>query len=281
MNYIKSTALIINLWLMLAATALQADAADPGQAHYLGNAGVMVARGANKVLFDPFFRNDYGVYDLVPEAIENAIFEGVPPYDDIDAVFVSHHHDDHFDPKLLVQYLAAWPDIELYAPQQAVDRLLATVQMVDEAVLGRIHGLAMENRAEPLQVRTGELLIEAVEVAHAGWPSRNTEVDNLAFRVTMDKATTVVHMGDADKATEHYEPHRDYWQARQVDLAFAPVWLLLTEQGLFVLDEYVDADHEIGVHVYDRVPDNPEDRPSDFDGLDIFTDPGEMRSLEQ
>ena len=78
----------------------------------------------------------------------------------------------------------------------------------------------------------------------------------------------------SETGTLHFKKPR-----RDVQLVFAPVWLLLTEQGLFVLDEYVDAQHEIGVHVYDRVPDHPEDRPSDFDGLDIFTAPGEVRDI--
>ena len=268
------------LCLSSAFALAQADETHAGQAHYLGNAGVMVARGETRVLFDPFFRNDYGAFELVPEEIESAIFEGLAPYNSIDAVFVSHHHEDHFDPNLLVAYLEAWPDIALYAPQQAVDTLLTAVQAVDEMVLDRIHALAMEDGADPLEFRAGGLLIEAVEVPHAGWPGRNTEIDNLAYRVTIDHATTVVHMGDADKATEHYEPYRDYWEARDVELAFAPVWLLLTEQGLFVLDEYVNAEHDIGVHVYDSVPDNPEDRPPEFDGLDIFTAPGEVRGLQ-
>ena len=280
MNNLLSRTLTVILCFFLQSTLAHADAVHAGQAHYLGNAGVMVERGQSKVLFDPFFRNDYGVYDLVPEEIERAIFAGSPPYDGIDAVFVSHHHDDHFDAKLLVAYLETWQEIELYAPQQAVDMLLASVQAIDETVLDRIHGLAMESAAEPVKTRAGELLIEAVEVAHAGWPSRNTEVDNLAFRVTIDSSTTIVHMGDADKATEHYEPHREYWEARKVQLAFAPVWLFLTDQGLYVLDDYVGADHQIGVHVYDRVPDDPDDRPAEFDGLDIFTEPGEVRSIE-
>lgn len=279
MKYISCVLSLFVLLLLTTFGAAQADATAGGQAHYLGNAGVMVARGDAKVLFDPFFRNDYGVYDLVPEDIEQSIFAGLPPFDGVDAIFVSHQHDDHFDPALVVAYLREWPEIDLYAPEQAVGLLLESVQSVEPAVLDRIHGLALESDADSLEIRAGSMLIEAVQIAHAGWPSRNTEIDNLAFRVTIDEATTIVHLGDADKATEHYEPQREYWQAREAQLAFAPVWLLLTDQGQFVLDEYVDAEHTIGVHVYDRVPDAPEDRPADFDGLDILTQPGEIREL--
>jgi L-ascorbate metabolism protein UlaG (beta-lactamase superfamily) len=266
-------------FIFLRASAF-ADDDHALQAQYLANAGVMVAKGDTKVLFDPFFRNDYGAYDLVPSDLEQAVLDGVPPFDGIDAVFVSHNHDDHFDAEILVAYLNRWPDVELYAPQQAVDLILNSEHSPGMDVLDRIHGLAGEQGNDSFEVHAHELIIEAIEVAHAGWPSQNTEVDNLAFRVTLDEDTTVVHMGDADKSGEHYEPHREYWEARIPRVAFAPVWLLLTEPGRYVLDEFVGADHVIGVHVYKSVPDDPANRPADFDGVDIFTRPGEIREID-
>lgn len=266
--------------LTVFQSAAFADGDHPLQAHYLANAGVMVAKGESKVLFDPFFRNDYDAYDLVPPDIEQAILDGAPPFDGVDAVLISHHHDDHFDPKLVVAYLQRWPDIELYAPQQAIDVLLNSAHAPDIALLDRIHGLAMDEGGDAIELHAGDLLIEAVEIAHAGWPSRHTEVDNMTFRVSLDPHTTVVHLGDADKSREHYEPHREFWESRTPILAFAPVWLLLSEPGRLVLEEYVDSEHVIGVHVWKTVPDDPADRPADFDGLDIFTEPGEVREVQ-
>ncbi len=75
-------------------------------------------------------------------------------------------------------------------------------------------------------------------------------------------------------------PHTSFWQARSTDLAMVPVWLLLTDKGRYVLDRHVDAEHAIGIHVYKRVPDKAEDRPPNFEGLDIFTSPGETRDFE-
>ena len=250
------------------------------EAHYLANAGVMVAQGSSKVLFDPFFRNDYGVFDLVPGDMERAIFEGEAPWDGVDAVFISHQHDDHFDPALLVAYLARWPEVQMYAPQQAVDQLLVAQPNVSESVLNRINGLALGPDSKPAEIIAGDIQIEAVQVAHAGWPSRHTEVHNVAFRVTLGDSATVVHLGDADKGREHYEPHRDYWAAREVRVAFAPIWLFLTEPGQYVLSEYVDAEFPIGVHVDDRVPDDPAARPARFREIDLFAQPGETRSFD-
>ena len=257
-----------------------ADEHSETVAHYLANAGVMVAKADAKVLFDPFFRNDYGAYDLVPAATEEAIFAGLPPWDGVDAIFISHHHDDHFDPALVVAYLRKWPTVEAFAPQQAVDVLLAAESTIDEAVLHRIHGLTLDTGSESAAIDANGLEIEAVYVPHAGWPGRHTETDNLIFRVSLDSATTVVHMGDADKNRAHYDAHGEFWQERQTQLAFAPVWLFLTDQGRYILEEYVDADHAIGVHVDNRVADEPDERPGNFEGLDLFTQPGETREFD-
>ena len=39
---------------------------DQGSATYLGNEAVMVSLDDTKIIFDPFFHNNFGVYQLVP-----------------------------------------------------------------------------------------------------------------------------------------------------------------------------------------------------------------------
>jgi L-ascorbate metabolism protein UlaG (beta-lactamase superfamily) len=273
----QSFALIVIAWL---STASHADDAATLRVHYLANAGVMIAHGDTKILFDPFFRNDYGQFELLPKEMEAAIFAGSPPWDGIDAIFISHQHDDHFDPAIVMQYLLRWPNVMLYAPQQAVDSLLDLNEAAGNAVLDRVHGVALQPDSEPAEIEMDELDIEAVHVAHAGWPGRHTEVDNIVFRVTLDSSVTVMHLGDADAAEELYTPHESFWGERRTRVAVLPVWLLLTDKGRYTLETFVDAEHEIGVHVYNRIPENPAERPPEFRGLDIFKVPGEIRDFK-
>ncbi len=277
MTKIRTLTLIL---LVVLSSTSYAENERTWSAHYLANAGVMIARGDTKILFDPFFRNGYGQYDLVPQEIEAALFAGTPPWDGIDAIFVSHHHDDHFDPAIVLNYLQRWPMVKLYLPQQAVHVLLAQDDAPSKSLLDRIHGLELERDSVAVQLEMDGLLIEAVRIAHGGWPNRYADVENIVFRVTLDNATTVMHMGDADAGREHYAPHLAYWQVRATDLALVPVWLMLTDKGRYVLDEHIDAEHEIGVHVYKSVSDKAEQRSSNFEGLDIFTQPGETRRFE-
>ncbi len=275
---IRFFALII---LAVLSTSSYADDGQSWRAHYLANAGVMIARGDTKILFDPFFRDGYGQYDLVPREMEAALFAGSPPWDGIDAIFVSHHHDDHFDPAVIMSFLGRWPSVRLYAPNQAVAALLAIEEgAARESLRDRVHGLKLERDSPAVRLDMDGLLIEAVRIAHGGWPDRHVDVENIVFRVTLDNATTVMHLGDADAGREHYAPHTSFWQARSTDLAMVPVWLLLTDKGRYVLDRHVDAEHALGIHVYKRVPDKAEDHPPNFEGLDIFTSPGETRGFE-
>jgi len=101
------------------------------------------------------------------------------------------------------------------------------------------------------------LLVEVVRIAHGGWPDRHADVENIVFRVTLDNVTTVMHLGDADAGREHYAPHSSYWESRPTHPALVPVWLQLTDKGRYVLNEHVDAEHAIGIHVYKSVPDLP------------------------
>lgn len=258
------------------STATHADEHAWG-ARYLANAGVMIEQGDTKILFDPFFRSDFGQYDLMPQEIEAALFAGTPPWDGIDAVFISHHHGDHFDPAVVTSFLRRWPAVNLYAPQQAVEAMLALDDGPIEPLLDRIHGLELERDSVPARFEMDGLLVEAVRIAHGGWPNRHANVENIVFRVTLDDETTVMHLGDADSARKHYVPHAAYWRERQSDLALVPVWLLLSENGRHVVDEHVDAGHAIGMHVQKSVPDNPDLRPPELQGFDIFTEPGETR----
>ena len=117
----------LGVWLALTASAAIALACGPAAessvdqaappsdsptAQYLANAAMLVTNGGSKVVFDPLFRNDFGTYERVPEPMERALFAGAPPFDGLDAVFVSHYHEDHFSAVDVLRLLEARPDLD-------------------------------------------------------------------------------------------------------------------------------------------------------------------------
>jgi len=260
-------------------TAPVANEHATSRAHYLGNAGVMVEHGATKILFDPLFRQAFDEFELVPPDIERALLAGEPPWDGIDAVFVSHYHEDHYDPVLMLSYLRAHPAIELYAPAQAVDGLREVRASADDGVFDRVHSLAIAYGDAPVRIEMDGLLIEAVHIPHSGWPERRTDVENISFRVTLDDVTTVTHLGDADADVAHFEKNAEHWNQRRSQLAMPPYWYFRTQERRDSLIPRIHADHSIGVHVRKAIPDEPSERPIELQGADLFTRPGETRDI--
>jgi len=272
-------ALIITAAIFLGACNVDLLAGEPteSRAHYLGNEGVMVEHGATKILFDPLFQRVFDQYELVPPDIERALLAGTPPWDGIDSVFVSHYHEDHYDPALMLTYLRAHPAIELYAPAQAVDGLREIAESRDDGIFDRVHGLALDYGDPPVRIEMDGLLIEAVYIPHSGWPERRLDVENIAFRVTLDGVMTVSHLGDADADVAHFDTA--HWGQRRTQLALPPYWYFRTQERRDTLIPRIHADHSVGVHVPKAIPDEPSERPIELQGVDLFTRPGETRNI--
>lgn len=240
---------------------------------YLGNEAVMVTDGDSKVLFDPFFHNDYNIYTLVPDKIRQAIFTGEPPYDNVNALFISHAHGDHFAADDVLSFLIRHQQTQLVAPKQAIDQILVLPNA--GKVKQRLHAINLDYGEQAISLSVGAIKVEAVRIPHAGWPGR-AEVENIVFRLTLDKNLTVMHLGDADPDDNHFLPHKEFWQHKVTDYAFPPYWFMLSEQGRGILDQRINAKDSIGIHVPTIVPESLQKT-----GRKYFSMPGETRKIDQ
>ena len=288
----------LGVWFALTATAViamacgpaaepsvdqSAPAPSPATAHataqYLANAAILVTNGGSKVVFDPLFRNDFGSYERVPEPIERALFAGEPPFDGLDAVFISHFHEDHFSAADVLRLLEGRPDLRLYAPAQAVAGMREIASSRLDAVMTRVNAIALQYRDAPVSLQHGTVLVEAVRIPHSGWPARQQQVENIAFRVTLDSETTVVHLGDADASDAHFAHDGAYWRQRRTDVAFPPYWFFLSDGGRQVLERRIAPTRSIGMHVPADVPSRPAEREAGLREHELFTEPGEVRAI--
>ncbi|WP_086933574.1 MBL fold metallo-hydrolase [Agarilytica rhodophyticola] len=265
---IKSTLLATLILLSQLASAHK----DSSTLHYLGNEGVLVVSNENRILFDPFFHNNYGTYSLVPEYIRQKIFAGTPPFNNIDAVFISHAHGDHFSDTDMLSYLVSHKDIQLFAPQQAVDKILALPE--SSKLKDRISAITLNYGDKPENFDFKNITVEAVRVPHAGWPGR-AEVENIVFRISLEDGTTVTHMGDADPNDQHFLPFQKFWQSNASDVALPPYWFFLSDEGNIILKQRINAKKSIGIHVPVKVPEELKKK-----GIDYFSSPGETKTFK-
>lgn len=256
-------------------TANKTTKTSGGTATYLGNEAVMVEHAGNKILFDPFFHNGFNIYQTVPEDIREAIFSGTVPYDNIDAIFISHAHADHFSADDLVDFMLAHADTQLIAPQQAIDAVLELEDFEDlTTIKPRLHSITLAYKDPPVELKIGELAIDAVRIPHAGWPQR-ADVSNIVFRVSLSDEVTVIHMGDADANDEHFKSLVEHWNKTVTNTAFPPYWFFFSDTGKFILSDRINTNESIGIHVPINVP-----QELIQTGADYFSKPTESRVID-
>ena len=274
----KWLAVLLSVSINLLSAHEQQTSFDPS-AQYLGNEAVLITTKQHKLLFDPFFHKTFGIYQAVPESIRQAMMDGKSPYDDIDFIFISHAHDDHFSAQDVLNYLTQHNKVTLFAPRQAVEQL--TKLKPNKNIAQRLYSISLLPETIAWHKTIDNTLIEAVRIPHAGWPAR-ADVENLVFRVSdntndmkSDKNTvTVMHMGDADPNPKHFLTHKNHWQKRKTHTAFPPYWFMLSKGGRHILKNIINSEDNIGIHVPVEVPQNLKQS-----GYDYFSKPGEERAL--
>lgn len=241
---------------------------------YVANEAILIVNGDKKVLFDPFFHQAFGTYQLVPKQTKEAIFAGKAPFDNLTAIVISHAHGDHFAAAEVLKYLQRYTDTFLVAPQQAIDELSQLPK--GDTVKKQLVNVKLEFNHPPKKLKVAGLVIDAVRIPHAGWPGR-AEIENIVFRVTLPDSVsplTIMHMGDADPDDAHYLPYKAHWQSVQTDTAFPPYWFYFSAEGKDILSEIINAKHSIGIHVPVVTP-----KQLKNGGDQYFSVPGEVRNI--
>ncbi|XOV79462.1 MAG: MBL fold metallo-hydrolase [Aestuariibacter sp.] len=263
---------IVRMLTLIACLSISLHAFPHGQATYLGNSAVVVESDNVKVMFDPFFHNGFGIYQLVPNELRDNVMKGISPFNDIDAIFISHAHEDHFSAEDVVSYLNHHQQTHLFAPKQAIQQLAELT--VDSSISSRIHSIDLQIGDTPVNLTHKDLQVDAIRIPHAGWPRRK-EVENLIFRVTLEKDITTMHMGDADADDDHYLPYTSYWQAKTTNINFPPYWFFMSAEGNDILQELLNVEQHIGVHVPMKAPKQLQNT-----GKQYFHQPGSHVEIE-
>ena len=229
------------------------NSAHDSSARYIANEGLLAQSGDVKILFDPFQVSGFGTYQEPRSSDLADLMAGQSAFSGIDAVFISHAHQDHFSAPQMIAYLKAQSGVHLIAPQQALEMMQAEPNW-DTALTARMTILNMDYGDAPQSISLSGIEATAVRIAHAGWPApRRVTVQNMVYRVTLDGAVTFMHMGDADPNAVHFAPFADHWRAKITDTAFPPYWFLTSAQGQRLLRD-INIQRAIGVHVPIVVP---------------------------
>lgn len=243
-------ALLSLLWLSACSAAppvapasalseAQAAAAGALEVTYLANEGFMLAGGGKKVLIDALFRESDGNY-AAPSPTTRALLEQArAPFADVDAVFATHYHYDHFEAETVAAHLTNNPQAFFFSTPQAADKLRATGQF--DAFKTRVVA-ALPKEGERFHSGHRGIYVQLLNIHHG----RNRPVENLGFIVEL-AGKRVLHIGDSEAEPavfQKYEVAKD-----RIDVAFLPFWYLLDDNFKRAVREQIQPRHLVVMHL--------------------------------
>ncbi|HEX6211619.1 MAG TPA: MBL fold metallo-hydrolase [Methylomirabilota bacterium] len=218
---------VLATWAWCAAGAGIAVGAwwqEPGaprvipEVRYVANAGMLVAIGEQRVLIDAPIREGIPPYATSPPDERGRLERAHVPYDQVDAILITHWHEDHFSPDAVAAHLSSSPGTVLVSSPEVVDRLRAAAPSLDAA---RLHAVLPPPGRSELR-RVGDLRVHVLRIRHN--PARRQPEQHVGFFV--EGAATVLHVGDADPEADNFTVLQEL---PQVDVALLPYWYLLTD----------------------------------------------------
>ena len=255
----KKAPLVVALLSFVGLSACQATQVVPARAMvqspvattgaleitYLANEGFMIAGGGRKVLIDALFGAGLRGYPVVSTAQRELLEQARAPFADVDAVFATHFHDDHFNAESVLAHLTHNPQAFFFSTNQAADKLKATGKF--DAVKTRIVA-QLPKEGERIHSGHRGLHVQLLNIHHG----RGRPTENLGFIVEI-AGKRILHIGDSEAEAavfQKYELVKD-----RIDVAFLPYWYFLEDDKKQAVRAHIQPRHIVLMHL-----------PPDIDG---------------
>lgn len=156
---------------------------------YISNAGVLLKLNDKKILIDGFCKSVDPIYKNIPADISDQIIHGIPPFNNIDLMLITHEHEDHFHVESVCAFLQHNPYTVVISTYEVISSIM---NLVDSKNYPRLIELKPElHQSEKIQINS--ISIQAISMIHDG--KKYADVNNLAYLI--DYGRTILHLGDA------------------------------------------------------------------------------------
>ncbi|OLS33762.1 MBL fold metallo-hydrolase [Bacillus sp. MRMR6] len=163
---------------------------------YIANAGVLLKLHDKKILIDAFSKKVGPLFMCTSTAIREDMIQGVPPFDGIDLLLITHEHEDHFDEESVGRFIQRNHQTVVISNSMVIPRIKNYVQ---NDMYSRLIELNTKlHHSESICVNG--IAIEAISLIHDG--KEYEDIRNLAYLIRHGK--TILHLGDAAPVKENY-----------------------------------------------------------------------------
>jgi L-ascorbate metabolism protein UlaG (beta-lactamase superfamily) len=245
---------------------------------YIANEGFLVQTDKIKILIDAIFGDIKSNWCEQPgDSLLNLIVNGIPPFDHIDFVLVSHYHSDHFNEKMIAEYMVKNPKTILVCSQQ-VNQMLKKNSFFTQFEQ-RIKEVASTDQ-NSTSISTEDAQIMTIEMEHGSYFEKDVttgevidlhrDVENIAYMVKTQDCT-FFHTGDAlIKSFQNLK--ESGFVLDRIDLAFMDR-VFMQADGMNVISGYIKPEKLIFMHIEPARLEYYKNIVKDFPDIFIFSKP--------
>lgn len=169
-----------------------------GKLTYISNAGVFIQLKDRKILMDGLCRSNTPIYKDPSADIALKIKGGIPPFDHLDLMLITHEHSDHFDPISVHEFQENNPQTVILSTPYVISKLRAHAPL-DKGSHNLMEIDLKLHQGETLTVQG--IKIRIFSLAHMG--KNQEETRNYAYLI--EYGLKLFHVGDASPVPENYD----------------------------------------------------------------------------
>ena len=208
---------------------------------YIANCGFLIEMESTKIIIDGLFINGFNYYDTPDSSTLDLILKGSEPFDNIDYVFITHKHADHFDAKTVSSFMIKNVGSKLICPKQVDDEL-----KTDDKSYNLFSQRVIECTPATFISKTfnlDALTIFGYRLAHMN--ERNKHIENVAFLIEIEDKS-IFHTGDADpNQVNKYSGKKP--SDKSIDIAFIN-GAFGNYKNFEITNDFIDADTNVAMH---------------------------------
>ncbi|MCL1914544.1 MAG: MBL fold metallo-hydrolase [Eubacteriaceae bacterium] len=183
---------------------------------YIANSGVLLSSKETKILIDGIHTTNVQPYfSVAPKTVEKIVLNK-EPYDNIDLIFFTHHHADHYDPAFTSEFLANNKLVQMVATTSVLSQLSSAGGAYNDNLINQIRPLSLP-RYKSLHMNLRSVPFEVYSIAHDGETYQG--VENFAYLIEL-RGKTILHVGDAQPTVFNFQSAGLY--GKKVDILIAP-----------------------------------------------------------
>jgi L-ascorbate metabolism protein UlaG (beta-lactamase superfamily) len=190
-----------------------ASVRDTASIRYVANSGMLVQLGSRRFLLDAPIRDGIAPYATSAADERRRLEAALAPYDRIDAILVTHWHEDHFSAEAVAAHLAHDARTVVVSSPEVIERVRRAAPDLPAARLRAVLPAAGASEA----ITVAGVPIHVLRVRHN--PARRLPEQHVGFLI--GDAAPVLHVGDADPVADNF---RALQELPAPDVALLPFW---------------------------------------------------------